>query len=126
MHNTSTDVGHLEEVKGSWSTCVHVGHGEVDRRLPDGGDAHVNHRHVGLLVPQLLDHAGPLAVLVGAVGAVRLQVELELEFYLTKMRQSLGYCHYEWQDGVWTNMSLSQISKCFILDQQTLFTYHEY
>ena len=94
MHNTSTDLVHLEGVKGSGSTCVHVGHGEVNRRLPDGGDAHVDHRHVGLLVPQLLDHAGPLAVLVGAVGAVRLQVEFELEFHLTKMRQSTG-C-WEW------------------------------
>ena len=63
-------------------TCVHEGNGEVDCRLPDGGHAHVNDRQVRLLVPQLFDHAGPLAVLEGAVAASLHHVEFELELYL--------------------------------------------
>ena len=45
----------------SWSShpCAHEGHGEVDGSLPDGGDRHVDHRHVRLLRPKLRDHAGP-------------------------------------------------------------------
>merc|ERR1719323_1372573 len=63
----------LEEGKwvwGRWSLllvedshpCAHEGHGEVDGSLPDGGDRHVDHRHVRLLRPQLRDHASPSSI----------------------------------------------------------------
>ena len=68
-------------------TCIHEGHGEVDRLLPDGGNGEVDDGHVGLLRPQLGNHPVPLAVLVGAIGPVRLQLELVLE--LDHLRQLL-------------------------------------
>ena len=60
-------------------TCVHVGHGEVHRGLPNGGDAHVDDGQVRLLRPQLPDHPGPLTILQAAVSSVRLHVKLKLE-----------------------------------------------
>jgi hypothetical protein len=64
-------------------TCAHVGHGEVDRLLPDGRDGQVNDSQVGLLVLQLPDNTVPLSVIPdAAVFAVAHHVNRVLELKL--------------------------------------------
>ena len=63
-------------------TCVHVRHCEVHCSLPDGGDGHINDRHVRLLRPQLLDHPCPLTIFKAAIRTVRLKLKFKFKFHL--------------------------------------------